>query len=380
MKKIVALILAMAMCLSLLAACGGGNDTPAGTKPSTGDTKPAEKPLAGTYDIKVWVAEEIKPLTETQIANFNKTNDQGITFNATVEAVGEGDAATSMTTDIEAGADLFCFAQDQTARLIQAGALQKLGTAAADFVTTNNDKGTIAAVTSGENVYAYPLTSDNGYFMYYDKSVIKESDIESLEALIAACEASGRNFSFELENSWYIVSYFFGAGCVSEWQTDSEGKFIDVNDNFNSEYGMIAAKGMQELLTSGIYVNSSATADFDTDVATIYPNANLEFFYGNGGTFNRIGTLYLHAEPGSYLYQLRDDGRLVEANAEYDEYDENFVIKTRTINKYVISDVELPLLNTPIVNGGSNSNSGSTPNNGTVDSVVTNPNTGVELG
>ena len=122
----------------------------------------------------------------------------------------------------------------------------------------------------------------------------------------------------------------------------------------------------------------SATADFDTDVATIYPNANLEFFYGNGGTFNRIGTLYLHAEPGSYLYQLKDDGRLVAVDAEYDEYDENFVIKTRTLGKYVISDVKLPLLDSPIVGGGSdNSNSGS--NSGTVDSVVTNPPTGVEL-
>ena len=262
MKKIVALILAMAMCLSLLAACGGGNDTPAGT---TAAPTPSQE-LAGTYDIKVWVAEEIKPLTEQQIADFNKSNEMGITINATVEAVGEGDAATSMTTDIEAGADLFCFAQDQTARLIQAGALQKLGTGAADFVTKNNDKASITAVTSGDGLYGYPLTSDNGYFMYYDKSVIKEEDIDSLEALIAACEGAGRNFSFELENSWYIVSFFFATGCLSEWQTDETGKFISVNDNFNSDAGKIAAEGLKKLVTSTSYVNSSQTADFDAAV------------------------------------------------------------------------------------------------------------------
>lgn len=261
MKKIVALILAMAMCLSLLAACGGGNDTPAGTTAGA----PSQE-LAGTYDVKVWVAEEIKPLTEKQIADFNSTNELGITFNATVEAVGENDAATSMTTDIEAGADLFCFAQDQTARLIQAGALQKLGTAAADFVNKNNDKASITAVTSGDGLYGYPLTSDNGYFMYYDKSVIKEEDVDSLEALIAACEGAGRNFSFELENSWYIVSFFFATGCVSEWQTDEAGKFISVNDNFNSDAGKIAAEGLKKLVTSKCYVNSSATADFDAAV------------------------------------------------------------------------------------------------------------------
>jgi len=124
----------------------------------------------------------------------------------------------------------------------------------------------------------------------------------------------------------------------------------------------------------------SATSDFDSDVALIYPNANLDFFYGNGASFNRIGTLYLAADPDSYLYQLKDDGRLVAVNAEYDEYDENFVIKTRTLGKYVISDVELPLLNTPIINGSGSSNNNSNNNSGTVDSVVTNPNTGVEIG
>ena len=258
MKKIVSIILVLVMVMAL-AACAGPN------KPTDPTNKPSAD-LTGTYKIKVWVAENILELTKTQIDNFNKTNTMGITIEATVEPVGEDAAATSMTTDVEAGADIFCFAQDQTARLIQAGALAELGQAAATMVQTNNDKASVSAVTSGDKLWGYPMTSDNGYFMYYDKSVIPETAIGNMTDLIAAAKAAGRNISFELENSWYIVSYFFGAGCVSEWQTDSEGKFIDVNDNFNSEYGMIAAKGMQELLTSGIYVNSSATADFDAAV------------------------------------------------------------------------------------------------------------------
>lgn len=42
MKKIVALILAMALCLSLLAACGGGN---------TDETTAPKLDLSGTYDV-----------------------------------------------------------------------------------------------------------------------------------------------------------------------------------------------------------------------------------------------------------------------------------------------------------------------------------------
>ena len=268
MKKFISIIMVLCMLLSLAACGGSGNTETPATEGNNAETQPAgqENPLAGTYDVKVWCAENIVDLTKKQIEDFNATNTMGIVINATVEPVGEGDAATSMTTDVEAGADLFCFAQDQTARLIQAGALQALGTSATELVLNSHDKASIAAVTSGESLYGYPLTSDNGYFMYYDKSVIPEEAVGSLEAIIAACEAAGRNFSFELENSWYIVSFFFATGCVSEWQTDADGKFISVNDSFNSEAGLIAAEGMQKLVTLPIYVNSSNTADFSAAV------------------------------------------------------------------------------------------------------------------
>lgn len=257
MKKLLALLMALTLCLCLFVGCGDNNTDDNG---GNGDDAQA---LAGTYDIKVWVAEAAVELTQSQIAKFNETNTDGIVINATIEAVGEGEAATSMTTDIEAGADLYCFAQDQAARLIQSGALAKLGVAAAETVSAANDAGVVAAAMSGEDLYAYPLTADNGYFMYYDKSVISEDIVGSLEDIIAACEAAGKLFSFELEGSaWYTASFFFATGCVSDWTTDNDGNFTAVNDTFNSEAGIVAAKGMQKLLSSTAYNNSSACTDF----------------------------------------------------------------------------------------------------------------------
>ena len=100
---------------------------------------------------------------------------------------------------IDAGADIFCFAQDQFARGVQGGALAILGKAAAATVQESNSAGSVAAVTAGDELYAYPLTADNGYFMYYDKTVIQESSVGSLEAIIADCVAADKNFSFELK-------------------------------------------------------------------------------------------------------------------------------------------------------------------------------------
>ena len=254
MKKVLSLTLALVM---IFALCVSG-------------TASAASQLAGTYDITVWVADAIVDLTKQQIEDFNASNTDGIVFNATVEPVGEGDAATQMITDVEAGGDIFCFAQDQFARLVQAGALAKLGVKAAETVRAANDAGVVAAATMGEDLFAYPLTSDNGYFMYYDKSVIPEEDVGSLEKLIADCEAAGKYFSMENETSaWYIASWFFGTGCKSEWETDSDGSFISIRDTFNSPNGLIAVKGMKKLLDSHYYISSSDGAGFDSGCAVV---------------------------------------------------------------------------------------------------------------
>ncbi len=268
--KLISLILALVMVLSL-GACGGktpsSSAAPQGSTAATkGETQPAStssgSQLAGTYDIKVWCPEAAVELTKTQIDNFNKSNTDGIVINATVEAVGEGDAATSMITDVEAGGDLFFFAQDQTARLIQAGALAKLGKAAAASVVENNDAGAVTAVKSGDELWAYPLTADNGFFMYYDKSVIPEEDLGSMEKLLEDCEKAGKYFSFDVKNGWYVAAFFFATGCTSEWEYDDNGKAIACRDNWNSANGLISCKGIKTLVSSKAYNNSASGADF----------------------------------------------------------------------------------------------------------------------
>ncbi len=254
MKKLFALGFAALLSLGL-SGCNKDNSSTANN---------ALDDLSGTYDITVWMSETegVKELTEKQIKAFDDMYEN-ITINATVEQVSEAESATQMINDVESGADIFAFAQDQLARLVTAGALNPLGKAATQTVTDLNDAGAVKAATVNEKVYCYPLTSDNGYFMFYDKSVVKESSLDSFEAIIADCEAAGKNFSYELETSgWYNAGFFFATGCVSEWTTDNDGKFTSVKDTFNSDAGVVALKGMQKLLKSSSYVSSSQTTDF----------------------------------------------------------------------------------------------------------------------
>lgn len=265
MKKRITSILALVMALMLcLTACGGKNDEGTNNGDNAGTTAGTETTLDGTYDITVWVSEVdgVKELTQQQIAKFCEENP-GIVINATVEGVSEAESATQMINSVEDGADIFCFAQDQLSRLVMAGALNKLGTQTAATVKELNDAGAVKAASVGGELYCYPLTSDNGYYMYYDKSVVKEEHLDSLEDIIADCEAAGRLFSMELETSgWYNIAFLFATGCVSEWTTDADANFVSVNDTFNSDAGLVALKGMQKLLKSSAYNSSSAGADF----------------------------------------------------------------------------------------------------------------------
>ena len=309
MKKIIALLLALVMVLGL-AACGetpapvetqtptdGGNETP--TEGST------ENPLAGTYDIIMWVSESdgMTALTQEMIDAFEVAYP-GIVINAQIEGVSEADAGSKVIADVASAPDIYCFAQDQLARLVQAAALAPIGGDVAELIKTQNDGGSVAAASVAGTLYAYPMTSDNGYYMYYDTSIISEEDAESLEAVIAACEANNVKFRYALENAWYTASFFFATGCHSNWSMNEAGEFTSVDDTFNSEAGLAAMKGMQMLAQSPAY---DSNADIFTDAGVVITgiwnaNAAAEHFGENLGatdlpSFEVDGTSY---HLGSY--------------------------------------------------------------------------------
>lgn len=264
MKKIIAMLLALVMVLGLVACAPADNGTTNGANPTGGSE---ENPLAGTYDVTLWVSEKegVADLTKQQIDAFEAANP-GIIINASIEGVTEADAGSKVVADVASAPDIFCFAQDQLARLVQAAALAKPGKAAQEVIAANNDAGSVTAVKVAGDIYAYPMTSDNGYYMYYNKSIISEEDAASLEKLIAACEANNLKFRFALENAWYTAAFFFATGCHHNWTTDANGDFTSVDDTFNSAEGMIAMKGMQILAKSPAY---DSNADIFTDAGVI---------------------------------------------------------------------------------------------------------------
>lgn len=261
MKKKLLLLTAL---VPLLAGCNfkytyiiSGLDMGGGAAEYEGDIDDA-----GTYSIKIWVDDRIVDLTRSQVGQFVANSAGKYTINATIEPVSEANAAASMLQDVQGGADLFCFAQDQLTRLKVAGALAKVTATMQEAIKGDTIADAVTAASINSQMYAYPITADNGYFLYYDKGLMTEAEASNMTTLLAKCKSAGKKLNFEgRSNGFYAASYFIATGCSSTWDIDDKsGKFVAYHDNYNSDNGLIAAKGLRELDdTSLVATNSEAS-------------------------------------------------------------------------------------------------------------------------
>ena len=285
---------------------------------SSEEAAPAEEPV-GNDTIKIWVADNIVDFTKEKAEGFMAEHPELGSFEILVQAVGEGDAAGNMITDVEAGADIYGFAQDQISRLVAAGALEEVAPENIDAVKTQNDAGAVGAATVGGTLYAYPITSDNGYFLYYDKSVV--TDPSSLEKVLADCEAAGKNFYMEINSGWYQTAFFFATGCKLEYETDDSGNFTKANITYATPEGLIALKEMIELNASPAFQNGSSAGQA-TDYAALVDGT-----WDAGAVKEALGENYACAKLPSFegadgkTYQLSGFGgfKLLGVKPQTDE-------------------------------------------------------------
>ena len=263
----------------------GNNENNNGENNNTGDN-PVKK-----TKITIWVSETYgaQELAEQQINRFLANHPEYSNYEINIETMYEADAVTEVIYDFDNAPDIYCFAQDQIVRLVQAGALDA-PSRYLDDIMQNNDAASIFASSVNGKVYAYPFTSDNGYYMYYDTSIITNPD--SLEQIIADVEAYNtshpydqRYIRFNLENAWYMASFFIATGCHSNWSVDDLGNYVSIDDTFNSDMGLVAMKGMQKLAQSSYYNNDNDIIAGAAVVVTGIWNANTaeEYFGENLG-------------------------------------------------------------------------------------------------
>ena len=274
------------LALGALAGCGGNptptpssseapssqapsSQTPSSEAPSSQapSSQPGEKINVGA--IKVWCAELAKDITAAQLDRFMEEHPN-YEMSYSIDVVGEGDAATQVIQDVDGAADIYFFAQDQLSRLVAVNGIDEVYEDEAAIVRAANAESTIYGASFNGKLYAYPATADNGYFLYYNKDVFEGVDMTDLNAICDAAAAANKTIYYAYDNAWYAMGMFFGAGLVSEWETDADGNFVDYVDTLNTERGVAVATAIGNMLKRpGLFVNDSSAAGFNKGAAAV---------------------------------------------------------------------------------------------------------------
>lgn len=132
----------------------------------------------------------------------------------------------------------------------------------------------------------------------------------------------------------------------------------DASDEFEVEFGddarfVFNARGQSKL-------NLAYNTKYNKDFAYDYDDANIDFLTFEGEpTTNRTGTLYIYADEDSYIYEVTSKGAKKINGAYYDDDEGAWVIRTRNLTSYAISDKKLKTVNQ--TNNSSSSNSSNKP-------------------
>lgn len=244
-KKVLACTLAAMLSVSMLAGCGNE-----GSGQGSSDSAGGGNASGGTTDValKVWCPQnqvDTGIMEEQQKAFAEAHPEWNITW--TTEIVGEDNAKTEVLKDVDAAADVFLFASDQLIELVDAGAIAQLGGDAEKLVKETIADSVRATAMIGDATYAIPFTH-NTFFMFYDKTIMSEDDVTSLEKIMAKETGDNvYNYYFESSGGWKLGAYYYGAGLTV---FGPEGNDLAAGVNWNNETGIAVTNYLIDLINN----------------------------------------------------------------------------------------------------------------------------------
>ena len=230
-----------------LTACGGREVSP-----------PLESEAeTGTIKLTVWGAEEDAALLQEIFTSFQSHYAGQASFQITFQSQSESNCKDTLLGDLEGGADVFAFADDQVSALAAAGGLDPVESA--DEIRASSLSAAVEAASVNGTLYAYPLTADNGYFLYYNKAYFSEEDVQSLDRILAAAENAGRLVSMDWSSAWYVYSFFGNTGLEVGLNDDGLTNYCTWNSADGSITGVDVAQAMLSIATSPAFSNRTDT-------------------------------------------------------------------------------------------------------------------------
>lgn len=318
-KKLISMLVSAAMVSVLLAGCSSGSS----------DEPAADSGEKQNVSLTLWGAEEDQALLQNLIDSFKEEYADVANFDISLGVESESTAKDTVLTDAEAAADVYAFASDQLPDLVKAGALQSIDemeealtaytNKTVDDIKNANTESSVEAATYDDTLYAFPMTADNGYFLFYDSTVVSEEDVATWDGLLAAAQASGKRVAMTLASGWYNASFFYSAGFTTglnedgsttmDWNGEADYTGVEVTQAMLN----IASNPAFMAVADGDISNQIASGQLCAAVSGTWDATAAQEAFGDGYAATKLPTFTI---AGAQLQQASVAGyKLVGVNA-----------------------------------------------------------------
>lgn len=210
-RKGMAVVVAAALCGMLTVGCSGAAKTAADAGVSSESVQNEEAADdGGVVSLTIWAEETNHEMLGRMAESFKQEYGGQAEFDIQIVSSVDAQTKSDVLSDIHNAADVFFFADDQLTSLAAGGALAKVPNA--DEIKAANTEGSVAAASIQDTLYAYPMTADNGYFLYYDKTYFTDEDVKTLDRILEVAAENEKKFSMEWDSGWYLYSFFGNTG------------------------------------------------------------------------------------------------------------------------------------------------------------------------
>lgn len=228
-------------------------------------------------DIIVWATAAEEAVVNAVLEEHNASAAAEDKITVKYVAVAEGDTGTEVAKDPSAKSapELFLVADDHIYNLQSKNIIVDLTSAYGKKIKDNNTEVSVTGASYGSKVYGFPVTNDNGYFLWYNKDKVSDTQAETFEGILGAAKTAGGKVLLDIANGWYAPTFFFSPDICGtdslKFKENADGDVVyDVT--WDSDKAVKAFNRVNELISTkkgseGQYKDNFTTGGNDEIVA-----------------------------------------------------------------------------------------------------------------
>lgn len=244
-KKSFLIALCSIWAIGTLTGCGAKKTETAKPEAVAEEITQEEGLSSGEVHLTVWSGSADEELMNQMIASFTAEHKDEANITIEWSPMEEGDCRSALLGDALNGPDVYTTTDGDIQTIVSGGCASPVRDQEA--VKSENIESAVDALTIRDTLYGYPLTADNGYFLFYNKAYFSDEDVKSLDTILARAAENGKIVMMDWTSGWYVYSFFGLTGMNLGLNEDGVTNHCDWNRTDGDIKGVDVAQAMLDI-------------------------------------------------------------------------------------------------------------------------------------